>query len=78
MSRTYRKDFQINLGLDVLAALSKPGQRWTHDQINQACGMSHGWCYVIEQAALKKIRARLRRELKMSYSDMATRDGSDL
>lgn len=65
------RDGSIEAGLHCLSMVSKPGQTFTQGEIAQACGCSRTLIYLTEQRALKKIRERLRRELKVSYAEMA-------
>jgi transcriptional regulator len=50
----------IDMGLAVLAAVRKPSQIFTQEQIAQACNCHRGRISQIEKAALRKIRSRLR------------------
>lgn len=59
----------IEAGLDALRARALPGETFSHRAIAEACGCSWQNIYLIERRALRKVRERLRRELKLSYSN---------
>lgn len=50
---------EIDLTLAVLC-VRFAGRELDYRQISRACGLSHGGAYMIAQAALKKVRNRLR------------------
>ena len=50
----------IDLGLSVLATLSKDGEVWTHRDIANVCGCSKSYIQLIEQQSLKKLRLKLK------------------
>lgn len=60
MKRTATCEEDIDLALAVLCALIRPGERLTYRQISEVTGLSHGGPYMIEQAALRKLRNRVR------------------
>lgn len=50
---------RVDLGLAISGALLLPGERLTQEDIAAFCGCSRGAIYMIEQAALHKLRKRL-------------------
>jgi transcriptional regulator len=62
---------EIDLGLDVILAVSRPGQRWPTRDIAYVCGCTNTNIFIIEKRALKKIRERMRRKLELSHGQLA-------
>lgn len=63
-----QKTADIDLALNVMASLLKPGERVSTKKIADVCGCSPMAIWAIEQAAMKKLRHRFRRELDMEIS----------
>lgn len=63
-------DGSVEAGLICLCAWARPGQTVSHRDIAKVCGVSRGLIFLIEKKALRKVREKLRRELKMDYSQM--------
>lgn len=72
------RDGSIDAGLICLSAMQKPGQIFSCREIAFVCGVSHGFAYQTELRALRKLRERLRRELSLSYSDLARHSDEQL
>jgi DNA-directed RNA polymerase sigma subunit (sigma70/sigma32) len=61
----------IDCALQVLATMVSPGERLSVRTIADICGCSQTAIHLIEQSALRKLRKRLRQELKMSYAEFS-------
>jgi hypothetical protein len=61
----------IDLGLEVLAAVRRPQERFTADDIGEVCGCSGALIQQIERRALQRIRERLRRDWRLTYDEFA-------
>ena len=51
--------FHIDVGVAILATIVRPGETVTHQQIADVCGCSKQRIFLIEKAALFKLRSRL-------------------
>ncbi|MES2697264.1 MAG: hypothetical protein V4773_27615 [Verrucomicrobiota bacterium] len=53
------KSRRVDLGLELLAMLAKPGVALTHEDIAAWCGCTRGGIWALEKEAMKKLRNRL-------------------
>jgi hypothetical protein len=67
MSRTFSS--RIDLGLALLSARRKPGEKFTHADIAAWCGCTPRYIGMVEQRALRKLRAAVRRGVESSLSE---------
>lgn len=51
---------EIDLGLEILAAIAEPGARFDQSEIARFCGCTQAGIRRIELLAMKKIRIRLK------------------
>lgn len=65
----FAKSDRVNMGLELLAARSKPGQNFSCEEIAAWCDCSWQAIWHIERKAIRKIRARLRRELRLTHHE---------
>jgi hypothetical protein len=61
----------IDCALEILATMVYPGERLSIRTIAEVCGCSQTAIHLIEQAALRKLRRRLRQKLRMSYAEFS-------
>lgn len=52
------KTQRIDLGLDILLSIRRPGERFTHDEIAYFCGCTRSAIFLVEHKALRKLRNR--------------------
>jgi DNA-directed RNA polymerase specialized sigma subunit len=56
------KSQRIDLGLAIIAAVRRPGESLTLRDMAEICGCSKSAIWLIERAALKKLRRAIERE----------------
>lgn len=52
----------IDVGLDILCLLSKPGQILSHRDIAEVCGCTGNYIDELEKRALNKMRQKMNRD----------------
>lgn len=67
-------DGGIDAGLICLKAAQRPGQKFTHQDIAFVCGCSRTFIFLVEKAALRKIREKLRRSVGLSIEEFYGRN----
>lgn len=63
-------DGSLLAGLRLAAAVSRPGQRWSHRDLAYVCGVSRTWIYLIERQALRKIRFAMKQQFNLTDGQM--------
>jgi hypothetical protein len=63
------KSERVNLGLELLAARSKPRQNYSCEEIAAWCDCSFQAIETIERKAIAKIRTRIRLQLGLSNAE---------
>lgn len=63
------KSERVNLGLELLAARSKPRQNYSCEEIAAWCDCSFQAIQTIERKAISKIRTRMQHQLALSNAE---------
>jgi hypothetical protein len=62
---------EIDTNINILHAMLRPGQRLSFSEIAEIVGCSKSLIQFHQESALRKLREKLRRKLKMDYGEFA-------
>lgn len=64
------KNSEIDLGLELLRMRQIPGEPLTQHDIAAWCGCSRGYIFMVEQAAVRRVREHIRKDFNLTHLEI--------